>query len=454
MAKTPPTPQGKLFELAAKPRWGVDVAGRALYVHEAGTKRCFDIDSGQELALPVDGPSWPVRSRDRGLRRTKTGVEVIDLAGKVIATLVMPEGDGFLGVLRFSDPLDRAGTIVCGSQGPNAYVWDARTGQLVHAFTAIGYVHASPSPNGSLVAFATAKTPLRIASTSDYKLVEIPDAKSKGSNIVWSPDSASLVLHSSNEAIVIDVKSRKVTTRFKLPAWECLFVPHRNAFLAGGRKRISIWDATTWKQRGEVPVSARFLTTTATGDRIITGGDQPTTVIWDTDPLLGASKVVAKKQRAKPAKRKVRAMFFGVPRKVSEKKIIDAIVSLHDILDRQPPEFAMRLLPADGKRDRHWFHIVGTRGRNYLLEPWIESLQTDFKTPLDVVMHDDIWKTVEARRYHTPFASKPIEVAPDYLGVLDVPDPVLVIERGRRFAKHVKPSVIASLVHCVQLSWP
>jgi hypothetical protein len=454
----PKTPEGKQLELDAKPSLTLRVAGRMLCItHESSSIRRFEIESGTELKkLPIEG-AWLGTGRDRMVRPSKKGFEVIDLDGHVLASLEPPSKQTFMWRV---DNLDLAGKIACGTQGPNAYVWDARSGKVIHAFEDIGYVDIVPSPDGTQVAITRGKKPMFVASTKDWKLVEIPDGKIRTrTEVAWSPDGSQLVLYSYTEAIILDVHAKKLVTRLKLlHPYTCLYVPNHHVFLAGSGKRISIWDTRTWKPRGEVAVSAPRLAVTESGDRIITGNDDaPPIEIWDTAQLLGSVKIIEKKPRSptpRPAKRRVSAIFFGVPRAVKQHKIIEAVGSLHHILDRQPPELAVRVLPADHKRDRHWFHIVGTRGRNYLLEPWIECLQTDFKAPLDVVMHLDLAKKIEARRYSTPFSSTPIEVEPDYLGVLDVSDPVLVIEDGRRANKKVKPDDISSLVHCVELRWP
>ncbi|MDB4960302.1 MAG: repeat-like protein [Myxococcales bacterium] len=455
MPKTPPTLAGKLLEIPVAAPGRLWITGRTLSVVVEPRIRRFDIDNGKELKPLPAGDLLLAVSRDRSLKWSKHGVDVTDLDGKVKASL---EGLGTeIPLLLSNMSMDRDGKYVSGRLGPTSVVWDARTGKAVFKNDKLAYARVDVSPAGTHVAIGRESRPLMLVSTKDWSISEVPDAKIKTlCYLAWSPDGAQLVMHSYTQAIVVDVKARKVVAGFKLlHAYSCAFVPGHDVFLAGSGRRISIWDSRTWKPRGEVAVCAPRLVVTDDGDRIITGSDDPPITVWDTAHLLGAGKHVPKRPKsARPAKRKVRAIFFGVRKRVPEKKIIHAVGLLHSILDREPPGFAVRILLADKTRDRHWFHIVGTRGRNYLLSPWIECLQDTLNTPLDVVMHSDVTKKVEGRRYSTPYDSTPIRVAGEYLGALDVANPVLLIQGGRWANKRVKPSDISSLVSCVELCWP
>ncbi|HEX5058111.1 MAG TPA: hypothetical protein VFV99_02070, partial [Kofleriaceae bacterium] len=199
MPKPPPTPAGKLLELAVTPSYSPRVDGRTLCIPDGNSQnRRFDIDTGKALApLPFDRTLWLGTGRDRSVRKITDVLDVVDSKGNVI----------------------------CSYKG-------------------IGYAHVTPSPDGSMIAIHRVKEPLRIASATDNQLVEIPDGKIKQScEVAWSPDGSYVVVYSHTEAIVIDIKARKATTRLKLRhVTRCLFVPNHNVFLAGDYKRITIWD--------------------------------------------------------------------------------------------------------------------------------------------------------------------------------------------------------------------
>ncbi|HSD90429.1 MAG TPA: hypothetical protein VLB44_23035, partial [Kofleriaceae bacterium] len=78
MPNAPRTPEGKLRELDAKPSLALRVAGRMLCItHEGSSIRRFDIDSGTEhKKLAVDG-AWLGAGRDRMVRPSKKGFDVI-----------------------------------------------------------------------------------------------------------------------------------------------------------------------------------------------------------------------------------------------------------------------------------------------------------------------------------------------------------------------------------------
>lgn len=301
MAKSP---AGKLFELPAAPTVRLCVANRTLCIAEYGARiRRFDIDSGRELnELPIaPNAAWLGTARDRMVCASSVGIDVKDLDGNVLVALERPSKAAFVWHVQ---ELDRAGTIVCGTHGPSAYVWDARSGRILFGYEDIGDVGIVPSPDGSMVAIVHRKKPMWIASTKDGTLVELPEATLATRNqVAWAPDSSELVLYSYTQAVVFDVKARTSKTRFKLLSpFMCLYVPEHDVLLAGGSKRIALWDTTTWESRGEVPIGAPQLATTETGDRIITRADDAPIVIWDAAHLIDSAKLKkAKSPTAKPA---------------------------------------------------------------------------------------------------------------------------------------------------------
>jgi WD40 repeat protein len=303
MAKAPPAPAGKLFELPATTTLGLCVASRTLCVAEYRARiRRFEIDSGRELnALPIADAAWLGTARDRMVCASSAGFDVKDLDGNVLAALERPSNAAFTWR---AQAIDRSGTIVCGTHGPSAYVWDARTGKIVLGYEDIGDVDIVPSPDGAMVAIVSGKKPMWIASTKDGALVELPEGRLRTRNqVAWAPDSSELVVYSYTQAVVFDVKARTAKARFKLLSpFTCLYVPVHDVFLCGGQKRISLWDATTWESRGEVPISAPQLATTEAGDRIITcSGDAPI-MVWDAGQLIGsATTKQPKSPAAKPA---------------------------------------------------------------------------------------------------------------------------------------------------------
>jgi len=375
--------------------------------------------------------------------------------GKLRVKLEKPKADAFMLA---ACSIDRAVTLIGGSLVYDGVIWDAKTGKVLFEHNQkTGVDETEVSPDGKIALIVRAKKPTLIVDTKTMAITPLPELKPRTlCKVVWAADSKTAVMFTYTEGLVFDVKTRKVVGKLKLKhARSCTFVPGREVFLAANGRRISIFSTKTWKETGTIELPAELIGATGNGDRIVIAEENVAVSVWDAATLLGAGKPIVKKPKSgKPAKRQVRAIFWGVPKKVPEKKIIEAVTTLHYILDNQPAEFAVRILPADKTRDRHWFHIVGSRGRNYLLEPWIECMQTDFKVPLDVVMHIDIVKKVEARRYTTPFDGEAITVAPDYLAALDVADPVLVIEGGRKAGKRVTPKDISGLAHCVELRWP
>lgn len=87
--------------------------------------------------------------------------------------------------------------------------------------------------------------------------------------------------------------------------------------------------------------------------------------------------------------------------------------------------------PPRGRDGHHWFTFIGAPGRDYLLEPWLESLYEDLRTPIDVVIHQGRREPPRARRFTSHFANQPLAVDPAYLGALSSKLALIVAERNR-----------------------
>jgi hypothetical protein len=143
---------------------------------------------------------------------------------------------------------------------------------------------------------------------------------------------------------------------------------------------------------------------------------------------------------ATPRATSTRGVYFGVSSKNSRKAVLAAGRALHHILDRRPPNFAARVVTIG---ETTWFAFIGTRGRNYELEPWVESLMEDLKGPLVVVLREGDY--LFAQRYTTPGSAEPIEVDDAHLATRDV-DPWLLVEGGKRVSRRTTPAETSSLV--------
>ncbi len=113
----------------------------------------------------------------------------------------------------------------------------------------------------------------------------------------------------------------------------------------------------------------------------------------------------------------IEGVFFGVPSSVSLELIEEAAENLYSILDNQPADFAIGVLPAAGGRRVHWFTFVGSP-RDYELGAWIESLTTDLPAPLDIVVHHGAGGLIHANQFERGADGKDAEVDRTYLDVL------------------------------------
>jgi hypothetical protein len=378
------------------------------------------------------------------------GTKIYDVDGRPHVTLEF-DGDGFSTRV---DALDRAGRLAVGTDKTMLCVWNPANGKVVHHSDTGYWSTTSIAEDGSEIAIVSDKKDLQLvdAKTFERRVVK-NSALPMRPQLAWFPDRPFLAMTTSLTTLIVDRVKGTVIEKLKTPrSSQTVFAPKRDRFLMGDRE-TSVVDVSTWKVLGKMPVDGTMIAASEDGERIVTCGREGPIRVWSTDDLLGgmaAAKAKPKAVARPPKAQPIRGVFFGVPASVPRDALIKAAVNLHYILDRRPPDFAMELLTAASGRDRHWFRFLGTRGRNYLLEPWIESLYEDLKVPIDVVLHTDA--TVRARRFSP--TGDDISVPNDYLAVARVDDPILVMKGGSHCCQSVGRDEIKSLVDTVELYYP
>jgi hypothetical protein len=151
---------------------------------------------------------------------------------------------------------------------------------------------------------------------------------------------------------------------------------------------------------------------------------------------------VRRNERATGVRDRPSGIVFGVS--ASRDRVIGAMGAVQDMLDRPPAELAIKLSAGGG---RQWWICVATRGRNYLLEPWIETLVDFLETPIDVVLGS------EARRYTSGRHYTPIAVPADHAAAFDG-EPISIVSKSRRTGRGVTADSIADLRNVIELMWP
>jgi hypothetical protein len=443
-----------LYEIAISPFYDLEVAGGTIWCADtATTSICgFALATGKEVARFAVERGMGMRASAKLVGAGRNRLEIHDRKGKQLRTLEFDKQDSFSTTL---DAFDRAGTLAVGTHQETFVLWNPNTGAVVHS-SANGYwADTDIAPDGSRISITRRKEPLVLVDPKTFARRSVKDA-SIGGATSWSPDGKLLVLTASLSTVVVDAVKGVVIQKLKTPrSQQGIFIPGRDRFVMGERK-LTVFDTKTWKIAGVIEgVAMRAIAVSEDGERIVTTpGDAGPIQVWATDDLLaGIAQPKVKKAAPKAAKgQPIKGVFFGVPATVPRAALVKAAEGLHYILDRRPPEFAMELALAPKGRDRHWFRFLGSRGRNYLLEPWIECLQSDLEVPLDVVLRT--LETVSARRFTNMGNSTDITVPDDYLDAARVPDPILVKKNGGTYGKPVTRAEIKHLINTVELYYP
>jgi hypothetical protein len=366
------------------------------------------------------------------------GTEVLDRHGKRKARLALAELEASVKYLH-TRSIDDAGTVAVGSLIDELLVWDARTGKLLHRETIAKLNQVAVDPLGSTVAISRWEKPLQLLDLKTFTKRTVDGVMNATSmSLRWSPDAKRLVAYDLNKGFLVDPKAgTPLGTPFKLKgASGAAFLLGRSLLLVAQGKKLSAFDADSGAPGIELKLPAKEVAVSKDDRHVIAVDGNRVLSVWSPEELLGQTKPAAakpKKPTAPPAARPTTpqatstGVYFGISSKNSHETVLAAGRALHHILDRQPPNFAVRVVTID---ETTWFSFVGTRGRNYLLEPWIEVLMETLQGPLIVILRQG--EDLFAQRYTTPWDAEPVEVDDAHLGTRDVSEPWMLVEGGTR----------------------
>ncbi len=331
----------------------------------------------------ASGAPTVVRERDRALEACGLdGVARVRLAGT--------------GQRSFGGPRPLAvspdGSLVAGTHD-GRILWDARTGECVVAEADRSAGDAAFSPDGRVVAFTHGGRPATLVEVDGWKSRDVAGFGTKGRMIApaFSPSGRRVAFALGRKLLVVDRASGEPPTELKFTrdAFALAWLDE-DALAVAARSSLVVLRAGDGAELGVLPIRCTALAV----DRAVTtlacavdgvwarGLDDLEIVLLDVPALLALLRAAPaaepkKKKPAKPRKPPAHGCVFGVPAAVPVDRIVKAAEGLHSILDRRPEEFALLTQPEGEVASLRWFAFAGSRGRRYLLDPWIESLVLD-----------------------------------------------------------------------------
>lgn len=446
----PPSP---LAVFPAVPsRWANFVATTsAIWFHEKGGVRAMDLATGKLLTTLEDAPF----AMSKGF--IAVGFTLYDLTGKKLRAFTGLK-DKFLARLY---AIDGAATIAVGTQVNDLLVFDGSSGKLAHRIEIPGLQKATVDPTGTTIAVARGGgKPVLLIDEKTLKQRVVKGAsfpKNDPVTFAWYVFGNFMVAWCGSSALYIDVRKGTVKSKTKLHNAEGFALLQGSPIALWGHSKLDVIDVPTGTTVATHKVAAQLISDTPEGDRIVVGTESGGIAVYKTSDIVwpperkAAAKGAARASTKAATKTKAtkvtpaNGVFFGVSAETDLARVIDAGMELHHILDRQPPDFAMYVATTE---THHWFTFAGTKGRSYLLAPWIETLQISVEAPLDVVVRQG--KDLHAERFTTPFESTSISVDDSHLLAKAAAKPIALVAGRKKIGRPVPRAKVASLVGVVE----
>jgi WD40 repeat protein len=181
--------------------------------------------------------------------------------------------------------------IASGGRDKILRVWNAVSGQSIWATmpTKRGVDSLAFSPDGSQLACGTGDGTVRIfAAQSGHPLITCPSNGAEVDGLAFSPDGTRLALVSRNQvARIVDVRTGEIKTTLApvtgIPV-TVAFARDGRTVAVGGSKAVSLYDASTGKERSRLFVSKRWVRAIAyspDGKTLATADEEGAARLWN-----------------------------------------------------------------------------------------------------------------------------------------------------------------------------